>query len=211
MRYPLLAQIKLFQLREQMKVCAAYYSSPRFALYEGILAMTSLFFNPYRICRKFLQKKGEKQVHGYGETPLTSFAQLAQAVELTSNDVYLELGSGRGKTCVWAALFCKCKAFGIEWIPLFFRLSQRLCYLLRIPAVFKLQSIFDADLSTVTVAYLYSTQLTTEQIKKIPFSSMPSGARFILISEPHPIIPVSKTIPLAFPWGHTQAYIHHIP
>lgn len=133
---------------------------------------------------------------------------MAQAAEISSKDHYIELGSGRGKTCIWAALFLGCSVTGYEWVPLFADLSKALCRLLRLPAQFEQVSLFKADLSQATVVYLYSTQLSDEELLKIPLATLPSGARLITISAPHPDFSVTQTIPVTFPWGDTIAYIH---
>jgi cyclopropane fatty-acyl-phospholipid synthase-like methyltransferase len=102
-----------------------------------------------------LQKQGIKIIDGYGETPLSTFSKMAQAAEISSKDHYIELGSGRGKTCIWAALFLGCSVTGYEWVPLFADLSKALCRLLRLPAQFEQVSLFKADLSQATVVYVY--------------------------------------------------------
>ena len=201
---------KFFLIKEQWWTIVYYYKCPRFALYDLSLGLCTLFFNPYRHCRKFLEKKGVPIVHGYGQTPLRTFSKIAEAAQMTSCDHYLELGSGRGKTCVWASLFIRCQVSGIEWVPLFFSLSKALSILFRLGAHFEQKSMFEVDLEGVTVAYIYSTQLTKRQIKEIPFSSMAPGSRLITISEPHPDFPISKTIPVIFPWGETNAFIQEI-
>ncbi len=201
-------KVKLFLLKEQIKTVVNYYFNLRFALFDLCIGLSSLFINPYRLCRKFLEKKGAVYIDGYGETPYSTFKQIASAAQLTSKDHYVELGSGRGKTCVWAAQIIGCQVSGIEWVPSLARLSGSIGRLLGVPVQFELQSMFTADLSQATVAYLYSTQLTEDEIKKISFSSMPSGSRIITISQPHPDFNVLKIIPVTFPWGDTFAYIH---
>jgi hypothetical protein len=198
---------KFFLLKEQGKTIRNHYSDLRFALFDVSIALSSLFLNPYRLCRKFLEKKGAPSINGYGETPFSTFKQLAMAANITSKDHYLELGSGRGKTCVWASLFCKCEVTGIEWVPQFFYLSRNLCRLFRIPVNFELKSMFDTDLSRATVLYIYSTQLTKDEMEKISFSSMSLRARIISVSQPLPNLPILKTISVTYPWGETQAFI----
>src|SRR5262245_60931707 len=93
-----------------------YLKSCRFALCDFLLGIASLFFNPYRICRK----RGLV----YGETPLVSLHQIATISHLSPNDCWLELGCGRGKGCFWVSQFIGCRTIGIDQVTLFIRLSQ---------------------------------------------------------------------------------------
>jgi hypothetical protein len=182
-------RIKQFNLRQQIYVIRNFYHRPRFALADLALGLCSLFFNPYRICKTT-----------YGETPIRTFCHIVEAANLSSEDQYLELGSGRGKTCFWAALFIGCKAKGVEAVPLFARLSQALFK----EAIFVCGSMFETDLSQADVIYSYHLE------EKQPcFETMKPGSRLITISEPldSPAFDVIKSLDVEFPWGMTQAYV----
>lgn len=184
-------RVKIFNIREQCQTIWRHYGNVRFALVDLALGFCSLFFNPYRVCRKL-----NGQV--YGETPLSTFRVLAEAANLKAEDRYVELGSGRGKTCFWAALCVGCSVRGIEWVPLFAGLSRLLASLFRVPVQFEQRSIFESDLSGATVIYFYDFQ-------QLP--PLPVGVRLITISEPHPEYKIVKEVPVVFPWGKTTAYI----
>ena len=194
---------KCFLWKEQGRVVLRYYSSLKFAFLDLALGACTLFFNPYRICRKFLEKRGETDVHAYGETPLSAFQTLAASAELTAQDHYVELGSGRGKTCLWAAHFVGCTVEGFEWVPLFVRLSETLARLFHLPAQFHCQSMQDVDLRKATVVYLYTFDPPRSLL------TMQPGARLITISEPFhsDAFQLIQTVPIAFPWGDTEAYV----
>jgi hypothetical protein len=148
-----------------------------------------------------------KEIHSYGETPISTFSKLAEAVGLHSKDTYIELGSGRGLTCVWASEFTGCRAIGIEWVPLFAKFSKVLSKLFFIPVHFKNESMFTTDLSHASVVYLYSCQLWNKDLLKIPLDSLSKKAKLITISKPHPHFKIIQIIPVSFPWGDTFAFI----
>ena len=175
---------------------ARYYRSWKFAALDLSLGFCSLFFNPYRTCRKFLAKRGEREVYTYGETPLTVFAELAREVELGQDDLYLELGSGRGKTCMWAAHFIGCESVGVEWVPLFARLSSALAWVFRLKACFRSQSILETDVTGATVVYLYVLEHREQLVQHL--RNLKPGARLITISEPldDDAFLVLKTVPV---------------
>jgi hypothetical protein len=168
-----------------------YYYRPRFAFVDLAVGLSSLFLNPYRCCRKYF--------HVYGETPLSTFQPLAEAAGMNASDVYVELGSGRGKTCFWAALFTGCQARGVEIVPHFVLLSRLLARTFGIRATFEKKSMFEADLSDATIIYLY--HLTDWR------PDIPKNARLITISEPYPEYRIIQELSVVFPWGKTVAYI----
>jgi len=191
----LFIQAKAFQWKEQIHTFCHFY--PRFALVDLCLGVFSFFYNPYRVCRKF-------RAGVYGETPLRGFKALMEAAGVGKRDQYVELGSGRGRTCFWAALFVGCQVRGVEWVPLFVGVSKFLNTLFCLSIQFEQKSMFDADLAKATVVYIYYLS----DLEKLPLHQLPSGAKIITISEPISGFSVVKTLPIVFPWGKTTAYIH---
>jgi SAM-dependent methyltransferase len=187
---------------EQATVIRRYYpKSVRFALADLALGLCSLFFNPYR--------HGRKRGEIYGETPLTTLHRIADLCHLTASDTWLELGSGRGKSCFWIAQFAGCRAIGLEKIPLFTHLARFLSSLFQIRADFQQGDMFEADFSAATCVYVYSTCLSDEQLSRLAqrMTSLPPGARIVTISAPLPGWP-HRPFPISFPWGQAEAYLH---
>lgn len=176
-----------------------YYKSPKFALLDLTYSLVALFSNPYRVCRKFLQKKGAENIYAYGETPFSTYEKIAKEAHLTSDDVWIEMGSGRGRGCFWLAHFMKCQVIGIEWIPKFVHLSQCIKLLFRVKnCTFQKSSIEDAALEKGTLIYLYGLW---------PEISIPSKAKVITISEPLEDYRVIHSFWVRFPWGRTRCFI----
>ena len=182
-------RVKFFNMREQLYAIRKFYPRSRFALGDLALGLCSLFFNPYRMCKTI-----------YGETPIRIFQKIAEAAQLGPKDQYVELGSGRGKTCFWAAIFIGCKVKGVEWVPFFVRLSKALFK----EAAFVCESMFDTDLFHADVVYYYHLDKNLAR-----FETMQPGSRLITISEPleSNSFAVQRIIDVEFPWGVTQAYI----
>lgn len=191
-------QVKLFQLREQVRVMFRYYRNIRFALVDLGFCFFAFFFNPYRICRKFTG------THSYGETPITTFAELAKAAGLAKEDVFVDLGSGRGKLCFWASLWIGCEARGVEQAPGLVRQSRWLARVFGIPVCFDQGMMEAADLSQATVVYLYTMEWDETLLLK-----MQPGARLITVGSPVELegFSVVKTVEARYPWGVTDAFI----
>jgi hypothetical protein len=190
--------VKLFQLKEQLRVIFRYYSSFRFALVDLGFCLSGFFCNPYKICRKFTG------THSYGETPISTFANLAKAADLTASDRFLDLGSGRGKLCFWSALWIGCPSVGVEQVPWFIRQSKFLAWIFRIPVRFHLGSMDKADLSNATVIYLYTMEWDEAHLIRIP-----KGARLITVGAPveSDRFEMVKTVSATYPWGVADVYV----
>ena len=141
---------------ERLRTARHYYKNLSFTLIDLTFGLIALFSNPYRICRKFLEKKGAENIYAYGETPYSTYERIAEQCGMGSDDVWIELGAGRGKGCFWLAQFIGCKVVGIEWIPQFVRGARLIRWLFRIKKVrFERLDIEKADLGEASVIYLY--------------------------------------------------------
>jgi hypothetical protein len=197
---------------DQWQTIRLFYPSSRFALIDLSFGLLALFSNPYRTCRKFLQKRGSADIYAYGETPLTTLKQMAEKAQLTSKDRWVELGAGRGKGCFWIAHFVGCQTVGVEWVPSFVRKARWLKAFFRMKGLsFELKAMEEADFSSATVVYLYGTCLSEEVISLLAkkMEALPKGARVISISYPieSPSLVVKQTFEVSYPWGDTIAYL----
>jgi len=206
-------EIKIRLMKEQIKVIKRYYRNRQFFQTDLFLFLLYLFSNPYRICRKFLQKKGVKNIYSYGETPLTTLEKIVQSFDIQPTNKWLDLGSGRGRGCFWISEFWECQARGIEWVPVFISKASWIAkHVSSKRVVFQNSSLQEADFSWPDVVYLSGTCMSLEEIEAlfIPMQSLSKGAKVITISEPlnHPSYKLIKSIPVHFIWGRTQAYLH---
>ena len=183
-----------------------YPLKPRFAIADLLVTTLYFFLNPYRIGRK----------HGeiYGETPFQSLHRIASFCSLTENDIWMDLGSGRGKGAFWIASFVGCRTIGIEKVPLFSRLANTVRRLVSIPSLeFVCQDILEADFSKATLVYFYSTCAEEPLLDRLAekMQTMLPQTKVVTVSAPLPKNPFFTMIgafPISFPWGTTDAYIH---
>ncbi len=203
MRLYLLVKWSLFQ--EQAKVCWLYYRNWRFALADMLLGLSSLFCNPYRLCRK----RGEV----YGETPITTLQQIADRLDLTSDDCWIDIGAGRGKGALWVATWIGCRVVAIETIPFFVKVSRAIVRLLRLEKL----AIAPIDASKyvysgATAVYLYGSSWSDQLWEEIAnrLRTLPRGARVVSVSVPieRDYLKLVDSFPVRFPWGETTAYMH---
>jgi len=162
-----------------------------------------------------LEKKGDKEIYAFGETPLTTLDQICRKCGVTKDDVVFELGCGRGITCFWLNIWLGCEVVGVEYIPEFVEIAQSIvqsCHLKRIR--FRLEDMFETDLTGATVVYLYGTCLEEIEIQKMAdkFSELPPGTKIITtsysLSEYYPSLQVTQQFQGRFAWGLADIYCH---
>jgi hypothetical protein len=176
-----------------------------------LLELLYLWHNPYRVSKRFLQKRGSEDVHQYGETPLETVIKVCKAANVTKEDHLFELGCGRGLTAFFIRDFFGCKVTGIEQIPLFIKKACQINKLFSLGIEFRCEDFCESDLSDATVIYLYGTCLPDDIIEKICKKIKPNQ-RVISISYPlsdyDPEFRILKTIEVDYPWGQTEAFIN---
>lgn len=184
--------------RDRVEAVRRYYKSPKFALIDLTFGLISLFSNPYRVCRKFLKKKGAREIYAYGETPYTTYEKIVRECGIGPHDTWMEMGAGRGKGCFWLSQFVGCRVIGIEQIPQFVYFARSIRALFRMNSLeFERGSVEKADVSQSTVIYLYGIW---------PNRAFEKGTRVITISEPLDGYKVLKRFWVRFPWGRTTAF-----
>jgi len=204
---PLIAAFR--QIQEEFRVRRLYYSDRAFAKRDKELLAGP---NPYRISRIFLANKGVRDVHLYGETPLSTYATIAQEAKITAHDRYVDLGCGRGRGVFFMAHQTGCSAHGVDWIPEFIERAK--CLATGLPCVtFSCEDFLTASLEKASVVYIYSTCLSDEEAKRLGHSleKLPPGSRIISVSEKLPgNFLLKKEFPVRYPWGKTTAYLHEV-
>lgn len=201
---------------EWCKVVYRYYPNPDFRKIDIYILRNYILQNPYRICKEFLKDRGEKNVYTYGETPLTTLEKIVKECNIGSQDVFYELGSGRGRSCFWIKYFVKCRVVGVEYVPDFVKIASKAGRLYEVDDVkFVYRDILDADISDATVIYFYGTSSETPFIMNLieKLKKLPSGTKIITVSYPltayseKPVFELVKTFPAEFTWGEADVYL----
>jgi SAM-dependent methyltransferase len=188
------------------------FPDPGFQAIDQDLSFRYLWQNPYELSKRFLQKRGEIEVHQYGETPLLTMDLIAQKAKLSSKDHLYELGSGRGRTSFFLHYFYGCRVTGIEWIPKFVEKGNAIArkhYLLDV--VFRNANFLYTDLSEATIIYLYGTMLPDSRVFQL-CKKIPKGIKVVSVSYPlsdyDPKFQVTEQFTASFPWGKGEVYVN---
>lgn len=198
-----------------LKEVARYYSNARFRKADLRLLFSYFLTNPYRLCRKFLERRGVEEVHAYGETPLFTLDEIVKQCGITKEDIIYELGCGRGRTCFWLALVLGAKCIGIDFVPEFIQKADRVKKHFNIANPDFIEGDFlKEDYTAATVVYLHGTLMSREEISKLnsKLLKLPKGVKIITVSFPLKDYPhggsfkIVKRFEAHFSWGKAEVY-----
>lgn len=201
---------------EYMRVLYRYYRKIPFAKIDGSLILMYLFDNPFSISRRYFMHRSNSDEYTYGETPLTTFEQIAKEARISPQDTVYELGCGRGRVCFWLRSFVGCKVVGVEIVPDFVVRAKRIQRKLGVEGVeFKTEDFLKTDFKNASVIYLYGTCLEDNTIKELikHFKGLAQGTRIITVSyslsdyTDQPLFETMKKFPARFTWGEGDVYI----
>lgn len=206
--------VKARQFKEELKVRRLFYKNEAFSLCDQALCRYYLVQNPYKICSSFLKQKGEKEVHLYGETPLTTLEKIAKECDLGGEDYVIELGSGIGRGVFFLSSCFGCFVHGIEWIPHFVNQANQVkekygCQ----KVLFSCEDMLKSDLTKASVIYLYGTCLKDEAILTLlsSFKKLKKGTKVITVSYPlsdyTDAFVLKKKFSAPYPWGEAEIFI----
>jgi SAM-dependent methyltransferase len=142
-------------------------------------------------------------------------AKIAEECEVSKDDVFFELGCGRGRACFWVRCLRGCQVVGIDFVPPFIRAADWVVTKLGMSGIrFLEQDIRYVDYSKASVVYLYGTgfdRMTLESLAEA-LERLPIGAKVITVSysmndySPTPCFKVEKIFPVHFNWGEGRVF-----
>lgn len=193
-----------------------YYGNPSFRRADLMLISHYFFNNPYHLSRRFAEVTGEKSLYTYGETPLRTLEMIAHKCGLREQDLVVELGSGRGRTCFFLNAFFGCQTIGIEYIPHFVAIAEMIKKKCKLKHVdFVCSDMLEADYSKVDFVYLYGTCLDDFYIKRLTrcLTQLKKGAKVVTVSYaltdylPNAPFVVKESVSMPFLWGEAEVFI----
>ncbi|MFI5342986.1 MAG: class I SAM-dependent methyltransferase [Chlamydiales bacterium] len=212
-------KITLHQIYEYLRVIVKYYSHGSFYQIDIYLLLAYLFDNPFKVSKRFLLRKGDRDIYTYGETPLTTLDLLARRCNISAKDLVFELGCGRGRSCFWLNQLIGCRVVGIDYVPEFINRASKVKEKFHLETVeFRLEDILSTDLTGATVIYLYGTCLPDALILQLiqHLMRLPKGTKIITVSfsladyYPNATFKVVDYFPASFTWGMGDVYLSEV-
>jgi SAM-dependent methyltransferase len=199
---------------EEIRVFFRFYRRSSFRIRDRAFKKHYRFTNPFRINKAFLLKRGDREVDTYGETPLTTWYEIARESGIAQGDHVFDLGCGRGRGVFFLHDLIGCRVTGIDWNPEFIKRAQQIASAdLGDTLFFHCGDLVDCDLSSATVIYVFGTCLPDEVVEKLThrLSSLPTSTTVITVSFPlseysDQFVTVKEWIG-SFPWGKTSIFL----
>ncbi|MES2663984.1 MAG: class I SAM-dependent methyltransferase [Pseudomonadota bacterium] len=213
---PIILWLSFQDFLENVKI---YYKNTHFLKTEFYMFFLYLFRSPYRLCRVYtIDAPDDKVQKIYGETFLKTAEKLSFFADIKKDDIYYDIGCGRGRVVFWHAAFIGCRSIGIDINPVFIRRANWINSKAGLPAEFIKSNLLNIPMYDATVIYLYGSAFTEEGIQLVArkLQELASGTRIISISrridlfqteQNMPFFILRNTMSVEYLWGETQAYL----
>jgi len=120
-------------------------------------------------------------------TSNTKAREILKFAKVTKKDTLYELGSGEGRVLITAAKEFGARGVGIEIDPVRFIISKILIFFYRVSKKVRIirGNLFDQDLSSADVVFVYLVPKTLEKLRKQKFSKeLKKGTRIVSLKYP---------------------------
>ena len=149
----------------------------------------------------------------YGETPCITVKKILEVIDYKPGDVFIDLGSGRGFTVIYAHYLGGLKTRGYELIPSFVRKARKITESLKTDDIkFYQKDILKADIRDARIVFVAGTTFPDDFIKKLnrKLRGLKDGAIVVTLSYPLPdkYFVLYREMELFFSWGKATVYFH---
>ncbi len=178
----------------------------------ALLWLTYLSDPPYRIISRFQKNQnatGDSLI--YGETPLLTVEKFLQFLKPGADDVFIDLGCGRGLPVFYTHMLAGVTSRGIDIIPEFIERASSISSRLSLEGVsFTRCSFADVDLSEGTLFYIAGTTFDDTMLEALTrkLETLSHPIRLITLSEPLPSsrFTVVNSAEMFFSWGKAMVF-----
>ena len=152
----------------------------------------------------------------FGDTPYQTGLKILQKAKVTENDLFMDLGSGRGKMVFLAALACHCQSVGIELLPSYNILCNRIAGNVHLEdqVQFLNDDFLECDLTGVSVIFTACTTWSemTHDLLLDRVEELPDGVRWISAGQEqrHPDLNLVGADTLLFSWGYEDVWFYEV-
>lgn len=204
----------LYNLIQKVKEFFLFFPDMRFLCLDILLYFIYLFSPPFRLRNsegKDLPLSFDELI--YGETYYFTARDILKKVNFKSDDVLIDLGSGRGKMVFFTSIYFRAHAIGIDILPTFINRSNYLSEKLKLEDTkFILSDGRTFDFSSGTVIYLAGTCFSDSSVSLLlkSLETAPEGSRIITLSYPlkaEYLKLISKETKY-FSWGKSTVFFH---
>jgi SAM-dependent methyltransferase len=158
--------------------------------------------------------RGEGVGFTYGETPLAAMRRILDLTDASADDTFLELGSGTGRFCMFAARLIGMETTGVEQIPTFVENARRISDRQGLSCRFLQGDLFAQSWSEHSLLYITPTTFTDAGLARFhdKCQELRPGARLVSLTHPPEapgLVPVAMDV-LDFSWGPATVFVHRM-
>ena len=212
--------VRLYHLRQFFRNFSYYYLwHLKFFLADMLLLSFYFFKSPYRLVREYDQLNPEMSLGPYGESDFYTAARIFSAFSIPKTASVVELGSGRGRLCLWLSMVRGQEyVCGIEALDSMSQRARRIQrWFCRDGLDFYTGNWHAMPLPPVDVYYLYAAAETDEQVREMAhaLSRLRKGSRIITIGwwlgegAPENFV-LEKTLSVKMEWGKSRAFLQKV-
>ena len=202
------------KLKEKIKERRLLKKHPFFAKVDQAISKSYQNKNPYHLCHRFFEQRGDSNPFVYGETPLIVFDKIATFLKLKEDDVFVDLGCGRGRGLFYLNGVYKLKCIGYDIVEDFIILGNALAKKenLSSKVIFEKKDIAKEPLPTACAIYLAGTCMLDEEIRQVAQKLSHTCAKTTIVtvsfplSDYFPSFSIVNTLEVEFLWGKTTLY-----
>ncbi len=224
---------KLKQIQDKIAIIYYAFINPFYGLYvffrnlpiyfqhPKLLDLDFLFFYYYKLFysgHKYHEEKTSTKIKDiveltYGETPYFTLKKIIKKIPIKKEQIFIDLGCGRGRLVFFVNKHFKLKSIGIDLIPTYIKVANFFKQKKKITEVeFYLADILNHDFSKGDIFYIAWTCLNKETIKQIEqrLINLKRGSYVITTSMPvqNKNFKVIKEFKLPFSWGYGHVYLN---
>ena len=152
----------------------------------------------------------------FGDTPYQTALTILRLAQVGPQDTLYDLGSGRGKMVFVSALACGCQAVGVELLPSYNLLAQRITRQLGLEdrLHWVTDDFLECDLQGATVLYTACTTWAplTRDLLLDRVEELAEGTRWISVGheQRHPHLNLFRAERLLFSWGYEEVWFYKV-
>lgn len=167
--------------------------------------------SPFAISRRATRKNRlPEDLAVYGETPWTTLERICEAAQLRSEQRFVDLGCGTGRTLLFVSIWYGCNSLGYELVERFVEKFAWLQHKLNLKeqAQIKAENWLDAELEGdvfLLVGSCYSDRHLQEATHKL--QHLPPGKIVVSVSYPIAGLTLQEEFEAAFSWGKGTVYV----
>lgn len=199
-----------------------YRRSAAFKKADLALTKSYLLRNPYAICRRYFsskkcpEKNSDRVQVIYGETFCMTFELFIAKLGIRQHDRFIDLGCGRGRGCFFIHAMTGAEVIGIDLNPTFIKKATAIVERQQLTGIsFRLENIFESDLSQATILYFYGVAFSDTATLGIieMFNQLPAGIRIICVGfslndyYDEPLFDELDEFEVFFLWGKTTVWV----